>query len=127
MILTVDTASPVPPYEQVREQVTTMVASGVLRPGMRLPTIRQLASDLEVAPGTITRAYRELEASGVVVSRGRHGTFIAEKRVIGGAERRERLTSEARRYARFALQLGASPADVVAAVESELRAHAADG
>jgi len=120
MILTVDPASPVPPYEQVREQIATMVGSGVLRAGTRLPTIRQLAADLDVAPGTITRAYRELETSGDIVSRGRHGTFVAEPRPVPRAERRALLTSEAERYARTAAQLGVTPADAIAAIERAL-------
>ena len=53
-----------------------MVRSGVLGPGDRLPAIRHLANDLGVAPGTIARAYRELEAAGLVATRGRHGTVV---------------------------------------------------
>lgn len=120
MILSVDPASPVPPYEQIREQLATMIGSGVLSPGTRLPTIRQLAADLDVAPGTITRVYRELETSGGIMSRGRHGTFVAEPRQVPRAERRAVLTSEAERYARTAAQLGVSPADAIAAVERAL-------
>ena len=52
VIITVDTASGVPPYEQIRDQVSRMIASGVLPPGTRLPTIQQLANDLQLAPGT---------------------------------------------------------------------------
>lgn len=76
MILDVDPQSPVPPYEQLRAQVTGLVTTGGLPPGARLPSIRQLAGDLGLAPGTVARAYRELEAAGVVVTRGRHGTQV---------------------------------------------------
>lgn len=120
MILTVDSASPVPPYEQIREQLSTMIGSGVLSPGTRLPTIRQLAADLDVAPGTITRAYRELEAGGEIVSRGRHGTFVSAPRPVPRAERRTLLASEAERYARTAAQLGVSPDDAIAAIQRAL-------
>lgn len=78
MIVSVDARSPVPPYEQVRAQVTDHVATGRLAPGSRLPTVRQLAKDLDLAVNTVARAYRELESTGVVVSRGRHGTFVAD-------------------------------------------------
>ena len=74
MIVSVDLDSPLPPYEQIRAQITTMAASGVLPPGSRLPAIRQLAADLGLATGTVARAYRELEAAGVIITRGRHGT-----------------------------------------------------
>jgi len=78
MIIRIDPASAVPPYAQVREQIATMVHSRVLRPDTRLPAIRHLANDLGVAPNTIARAYRELEAAGLVASHGRHGTVVQQ-------------------------------------------------
>lgn len=75
--IAVDLASGVPPYEQIRLQVAGLVAAGRLAPGERLPTVRDLAADLGVAAGTVQRAYRELEAAGVVVSRRRAGTVVA--------------------------------------------------
>lgn len=73
----IDVASGIPPYEQIRGQVAALVAAGVLATADRLPTVRDLASDLGVAVGTVQRAYRELEAGGVVVSRRRVGTVVA--------------------------------------------------
>ena len=66
----------VPPYEQVRTQVASQVADGTLPAGTRLPTVRQLAADLGLAVNTVARAYRELEADGVIVTEGRRGTFV---------------------------------------------------
>ncbi|HWK90652.1 MAG TPA: GntR family transcriptional regulator [Luteimicrobium sp.] len=74
----VDLASSVPPFEQIRRQVLAHVAAGNLSPGDRLPTIRALAADLGLAAGTVARAYRELEAEGVVVTRRRAGTVVAD-------------------------------------------------
>jgi GntR family transcriptional regulator len=110
MILRVDARSAVPPYEQVRAQVATMVATGVLPVGTRLPPIRQLAKDLGLAGGTVARAYRELEGAGVIVTRGRHGTFVAEPN--GDPRPRvsdEALAEAARAFAVQAHQLGADP------------------
>lgn len=76
MILTVDPSSPVPTYEQIREQLEVMIDSGALRPQTRLPSIRQLATDLSLAAGTVARAYRELEQAGLVGGRGRQGTRV---------------------------------------------------
>jgi GntR family transcriptional regulator len=76
VILDVDLGSAVPPYEQIRAQVTALARVGALPAGLRLPSIRQLAADLGVASGTVARAYRELENDHVVVARGRHGTTI---------------------------------------------------
>ncbi len=72
----VDVGAAVPPYEQVRGQLAGHITSGRLRSGDRLPTVRALAADLGIAVGTVTRAYRELEAQGLVASRRRTGTVV---------------------------------------------------
>lgn len=74
----VDLTSGVPPFEQIRLQVLAHVSAGRLGPGDRLPTIRALATDLGVAAGTVGRAFRELEAAGVVTTRRRTGTVVAD-------------------------------------------------
>lgn len=76
--ITVDVDSSTPPYEQLRRQIAVAASSGALPPGTRLPSVRALAADLGIAPGTVARAYKELEAAGVVVTAGRRGTVIAE-------------------------------------------------
>lgn len=75
--LHVDLSAPTPVYEQIRTQVAGLVAVGALAPGARLPASRDLARDLGIAVGTVQRAYRELEADGLVVSRRRTGTVVA--------------------------------------------------
>ncbi len=75
--VTIDLGSGVPPYEQIRAQIVAHVAAGSLRVGDRLPTIRALATDLGIAPGTVARAYRELESADVVVTRRRAGTVVS--------------------------------------------------
>jgi len=84
LTLLVDLGSAVPPYEQVRTQVAAHVSAGRLRPGDRLPTVRALAADLGIAVGTVTRAYRELEADGLVLSRRRTGTVVAPAAAASG-------------------------------------------
>ncbi|WP_159706894.1 GntR family transcriptional regulator [Arthrobacter sp. 18067] len=74
--ITVDLADPVPPYEQIRRQLSSLIAVGVLEPGSRLPTVRSLAADLGIAAGTVARAYKELEQSGLIESRRRNGTVV---------------------------------------------------
>jgi GntR family transcriptional regulator len=76
MDITVDLASPTPPYEQIRAQIAAAIDSGQLEEGTRLPSIRALAADLGVATGTVARAYRELEGAGLVASRRRLGTVV---------------------------------------------------
>ena len=76
--IAIDLESATPPYEQVRRQISVAASSGALPPGTRMPSVRALAADLGIAPGTVARAYKELEAAGVVVTAGRRGTVIAE-------------------------------------------------
>ena len=64
MNVTVDTSSPIPPYEQLRAGIAGLIAVGALAPGAPLPSVRQLATDLDLAPGTVQRAYSELQAAG---------------------------------------------------------------
>lgn len=75
--ITVDLASATPPFEQIRAQVSSLISLGALEPGTRLPTVRRLAADLGIAAGTVARAYRELEQSGLIDTRGRGGTVVA--------------------------------------------------
>ena len=76
MDIVIDQASGVPPYEQLRTQVAARVADGRLPAGTRLDTVRALATELGLAVNTVARAYKELEADGVVDTRGRRGTFV---------------------------------------------------
>jgi len=78
MRLTVDPGAPEPPYAQVRAQLADSIRDGSLGPGTRLPTVRRLAGDLDLAPNTVARAYRELEGARLIETRGRNGTFVAD-------------------------------------------------
>jgi GntR family transcriptional regulator len=114
VILEIDQDSAMPPYEQLRQQITALVLGGGLEKGDRLPSIRQLANDLGLAGGTVARAYRELESDGIVATRGRHGTAIQ------GPPRRPApppdLIAAARSYADQASRTGASLEDAITAV-----------
>lgn len=121
MILRVDPISAVPPYEQIRAQVTTMIATRVLPDGARLPSIRQLAKDLGLAGGTVARAYRELEAAGSIVTRGRHGTFVTTGAPrTNGHENGAMLEEAARNFALQVRQLGIPPEKALATAEQAL-------
>jgi DNA-binding transcriptional regulator YhcF (GntR family) len=119
-VITVDGASPVPPYEQVRAQLAAQIADGVLVPGTRLPTVRQLATDLGLAVNTVARGYRELEAAGLVETRGRGGTVVT----TGGDQARERLVTAAARYAALAREVGLSPDEALRLVGTALKSMA---
>jgi len=107
--LRVDPSSPVPPYEQIRSQIATMIAIGALLKGHRLPTIRQLAADLDLAGGTVARAYRELEQAGLITSRGRHGTTVAARPTPSSRERERAVIEAASTFAVQAVEAGVDP------------------
>ena len=67
-----------PIYEQVRDNLRRLMVTGVLQSGDKLPSVRQLATELAINPNTIQRAYGELENEGYVYSVNGRGTFVAE-------------------------------------------------
>jgi GntR family transcriptional regulator len=79
MQIHITTADGVPIYQQIVNQVKYLVASGRLAPGDEMPPIRVLAERLIVNPNTVARAYRELEAVGVVEKRRTAGTYVSEQ------------------------------------------------
>src|SRR6202451_208069 len=89
----IDLHSGVPIYRQLIDQVRGGIASGSLTAGDQLPTVRQLAVDLEINPNTVMRAYRELELGGLLETHQGTGTFIiAQKMKRSDAERDRPLT-----------------------------------
>jgi GntR family transcriptional regulator len=78
MEISILTTSPEPVYEQIVRQIQDRVASGELKPGTALPTVRQLAGDLQLNRNTVARAYKQLEDRGVILTAGRKGTFVRD-------------------------------------------------
>jgi GntR family transcriptional regulator len=76
-----DTRSGVPVYRQLIDQVQAGIASGTLASGAQIPTVRQVAVDLEINPNTVLRAYRELEIRGVLDTQQGTGTFVSDRKV----------------------------------------------
>ena len=121
MIVAIDSESTLPPYEQLRVQIAGLIGGGSLPPGARLPAVRQLAADLGVAPGTVARAYRELEDDGWIEGRGRHGTVVRQDRPTKPPEQRQRrLRAETEILVSTARSLGASDAEVLEALRAAL-------
>lgn len=120
-----DTA--IPRFEQLRAQLSVMVAVGRLLPRARLPTVRAMAEQLELAPGTVARAYRELETDGIVVGRGRQGTFVVDEPPHSEPlrQRRERIAAAAERFVFEVEQLGADEQAAVDATRAVFAARTA--
>jgi DNA-binding transcriptional regulator YhcF (GntR family) len=113
--LVVDTDSPVPPYEQVRAGLAGRITRGELVTGTRLPTVRGLADELGLAVNTVARAYRELEAGGLVRTEGRAGTFVRPADAS-----RAQVEAAARAYAEVVRATGTGPDDAVALLQAVL-------
>jgi DNA-binding transcriptional regulator YhcF (GntR family) len=106
-MITVEQTALEPPYAQVREQICAQVLAGELTPGTRLPTVRRLAGDLGLAANTVARAYRELEALGVIETRGRAGSVVTG----GGVDRAAR--EAAHEYVERLRSLGVGESEAV--------------
>ncbi|GHA79010.1 GntR family transcriptional regulator [Streptomyces termitum] len=113
-----DQQSTTAPYEQLRAQISERARSGRLPVGYKLPTVRGLAEQLGLAANTVAKAYKALEADGVIETRGRHGTFVA---AAGDAASR-RAASAAAQYAEEAYRLGLTRDEAEGAVRDALRA-----
>jgi len=118
-LITVDTASAEPPYEQVRRQIAAHVASGELPAGQRLPTVRQMAADLGLANNTVARAYRELEAAGVIATHGRRGTFVRSSLLDSPTTSDADVHGAASEYVKAARRRGLSLAEATRLIESD--------
>jgi len=117
-----DLRSGVPVYRQIIDQVTGGMAAGALAAGDQLPTVRQLAVDLEINPNTVIRAYRELEIRGVLETHQGTGTFIGTQKVQrDDAERQRRLSQLAGEFAARAGAAGFTLEEVLAALHDMQR------
>lgn len=106
-----------PPFEQVRTQLAGLITSGRLLPGDRLPTVRALAADLGLAANTVARAYKELEAAGLVETRRRAGTVVASGEHTADVA----VAALAAKYALAVREAGLDDATALDLVRSALR------
>lgn len=112
MYIQIDPKSSTPLYAQIKEQLRRAVATGVLQPGDQAPRVRDLAEQLRVNPNTVARAYRELQAEGLLVARQGSGTFISdEAEAIGAEEQRRILAERLEEAARLAREAGLSKSE----------------
>ncbi len=110
--LQVDSKGSRPLFDQLRTQIIAGVRDRALDPGTRLPTVRELAGQLGLAVNTVARAYRELEAAGIVETRGRFGTFVARADPVDAA-----MAAAAHAYAATARAQGLGRAEALRYVE----------
>lgn len=109
-----------PLFDQLRVGVIDAVRDGRLERGTRLPTVRDMAAELGLAPNTVARAYRELEGAGVIETRGRHGTFVARSDPADAA-----MAAAAHAYAETARSLGLGESAATSYLHAEFAANLA--
>ena len=112
--LNAERVSGMPLFDRLRLGVNDAVRTGRLEPGARLPTVRELAGELGLAVNTVARAYRELEAAGIVETRRRLGTFVARSDPADAA-----MAAAARVFADATRALGLSHADARRYLDAE--------
>jgi GntR family transcriptional regulator len=123
MLLHINPSSGVPIYLQIENQVKHYIASGALKSGEALPSVRQVAADLRVNPNTAARAYQNLERDGLLRTVPGGRTYVAEN--PGGllkSEKIRRLRPYARQIAVEGTQLRLDPEEIVNLVQQELEA-----
>ena len=102
-----------PIYEQVRDGLRQLLVTGAIQPGEKLPSVRQLASQLAINPNTIQRAYETLELEGYVYSVPGKGSFAAKREEID-YHRKAELMAQLDRIAEELMLLGVSPEEIAA-------------
>jgi GntR family transcriptional regulator len=122
MMIELDFKSHIPIYVQLVDRIKHLVATGVLKPGDQLPTVRQLAADLRVNFNTIARAYRMLDESGVISTQQGRGTYVLEPLPPERAQRlREAALQElARSIVREADRMGFEPDEITEAFRAKI-------
>ena len=123
MIALIDHGSNVAPFEQLRRQIISAIDAGRMAPGVRLPSVRQLASDLDLAPNTVAKTIRELELAGYVETRGRNGTVVAYRAPKSDDDLRRDLAVGASTYVRLVHELGLTRNDALVALEAAFAAE----
>jgi GntR family transcriptional regulator len=122
MGLHISTASRVPIYQQLAQQIREAIARGELQPEASLPSVRQLSRELVINPNTVARAYTELEREGLLLSRPGRGIYVAQPRnELTRAARDRRLLEQLDRWLTEAVHLGYAADEVLRLVAQRVR------
>ena len=115
-MIQINLRDPRPIYEQLRDGFRQLILSGVLEPGEKMPSVRELAASLAINPNTIQRAYRELEAEGCICTAPGRGSFVCKTDAARLARRAE-LTKTLRETAKELRALGLTDGELTALVK----------
>lgn len=122
MFIRIENSSAVPVYRQIVDQIRYQVASGALRPGDRLPSVRDLARRLPVNQNTVLKAYDLLAAEGLLVRRQGDGTFVEEApSALKKSERIKQVSAILAQAAAQAVHFALSPKELHELLEREIQ------
>ncbi len=121
------TGSGVPAYLQVVQQVERALRMGILQPGDRLPTVKEVVADVAINPNTVLKAYRELESRGLVEGRQGVGTFVLRRPAGPPPETHARLAKSLDRWVRSAREQGLDDASIQALLRSAAQPDSESG
>lgn len=111
-----------PLYRQIADEVKSAFLRGYLKPGQKLPSVRELASQLGINPTTVVKAYDLLANERLLIRRQGKGAFVADgQQPLLPGERQEQVQELAHRLAIEALRLGFGPQEILAEVQSEIQ------
>ena len=115
-MLVLDNRDPRPIYEQVKAGLRRLIMTGAMKPGEKVPSVRDMAGTLAINPNTIQRAYRELEQEGFLISQAGRGSFVAEIQEAAGSHNKELLAEFDKKVAEL-LELGVSKETLLQHIE----------
>ena len=107
-----------PLYEQIKDEFRKLMVKGALAAGDKLPSVREISTELAINPNTVQRAYRELEAEGYIYSIAGKGSFVSDRGGVEDKRRRELLAqfTDAATELKF---LGASEEELISRIKGE--------
>lgn len=116
--MNIDFSTSIPIYLQIIEEFKRQIATGVLKPGDKVPSQRDLATKLKVNANTVQRAYREMELLGLVETLRGQGTFICQTQEIVEETRTEMLTNLVDDFVKAMQALGFGEQDILEIVKT---------
>ena len=122
-----DGRSNVVPYLQLVDQVRQALRTGLLEPGDRLPTVREVAESVSINPNTVLKAYRQLEHEGLVEGRPGQGTFVVRSLAGPSLASHAALRRELRAWLKKARSAGLEPEDIEALFGTTLHTFETEG
>lgn len=121
-IIIIDSRSPKPIYEQIKDNIKHLIVTGALSEGEKLPSVRELALTTSINPNTIQKAYRDLESEGFICSVPGKGSFVAAPPKKKNPERIESIISSIKAEVRELHYLGMTKREILELVDNAITA-----